>query len=106
MNQCKKCGSLTKNKKFCSKKCQFDYKKKKKSKLEFFIYEQIKKDFYHLDIIQNDRTVLNENLELDLYIPKNIIMDYPDKYIPKGTKFLVCFIGGNINNCQLIGRVK
>ena len=68
MNQCKKCGSLTKNKKFCSKKCQFDYKKKKKSKLEFFIYEQIKKDFYHLDIIQNDRTVLNENLELDLSI--------------------------------------
>lgn len=70
MNQCKKCGSLTKNKKFCSKKCQFDYKKKKKSKLEFFIYEQIKKDFYYLDIIQNDRTVLNENLELDLYIPR------------------------------------
>ena len=28
----------------------------------------------------------------------------PKKYIPKGTKFLVAFVGGNLNNCQIIGR--
>ena len=63
------------------------------------------------NIMNKDLTGLSTNMitseiTLDLYIPKNIIMDYPNKYIPKGTKFLVCFIGGNINNCQLIGRVK
>ena len=36
--------------------------------------------------------------------PKYLMMDYPEKYIPKGTKFLVAFVGGNLNNCQIIGR--
>ena len=68
-------------------------------------------DIQRNNIMNKDLTGLSTNvmtseITLDLYIPKNIIMDYPDKYIPKGTKFLVCFIGGNINNCQLIGRVK
>ena len=47
---------------------------------------------------------MTSEITLDLHIPKYLIMDYPDKYIPKGTKFLVCFIGGNINKCQIIGR--
>jgi hypothetical protein len=49
------------------------------------------------------QTMVSE-ITLDLYIPKYIIMDYPNKFIPKGTKFLVCFVGGNINKCQIIGR--
>lgn len=48
-------------------------------------------------------TMISE-ITLDLYIPKYLLMDYPDKYIPKGTKFLVCFVGGNINKTQIIGR--
>lgn len=41
---------------------------------------------------------------IDLVLPKFISSGYPDEIIPKGTKFLVCFVGGNINNCQIIGR--
>jgi hypothetical protein len=43
-------------------------------------------------------------ITLDLYIPRYVVSDYPNKYIPKGTKFLVTFVGGNINNVQIIGR--
>ncbi len=61
------------------------------------------------NIINKDLTMLatetmTSEITLDLIIPKYLVMDYSDKYIPKGTKFIVCFIGGNINNCQLIGR--
>lgn len=41
---------------------------------------------------------------IDLVLPTYLIRDYPTKFIPKGTKFLVGFVGGNINNCQVIGR--
>ena len=47
---------------------------------------------------------MTSEITIDLIIPRFIKMDYPDKYIPKGTKFLVTFIGGNLNNCQIIGR--
>lgn len=41
---------------------------------------------------------------ISLMIPKYIVMQFKDK-IPKGTKFLVGFIGGNtdINNISIIG---
>lgn len=47
---------------------------------------------------------MTSEITLDLFLPKYLMLDYPDKYIPKGTKFLVCFIGGNINNAHIIGR--
>ena len=51
-------------------------------------------------------TLRSENT-LDLIIPYYLIQDYPDPdIIPKGTKFLVCFVGGNINKCQIIGRCQ
>ena len=74
MSKCKNCGTKTKNKKFCSKNCQYEYKfkhgKRKRSKLEKYLYSRIQKDFYGLEVKSNDRTVLNENLELDIYLPK------------------------------------
>lgn len=74
MSKCKNCGTETKNKKFCSKNCQCEYKfkhgKRKRSKLEKYLYSRIQKDFYGLEVKSNDRTVLNENLELDIYLPK------------------------------------
>lgn len=74
MSKCKNCGTETKNKKFCSKNCQYEYKfkhgKRKRSKLEKYLYSRIQKDFYGLEVKSNDRTVLNENLELDIYLPK------------------------------------
>ena len=47
---------------------------------------------------------MTSSITLDLRIPTEIMRGYPDKYIPKGTKFLVAFVGGNINNVQIIGR--
>lgn len=61
------------------------------------------------NIVNKDLTwlatqTMKSEITLDLYIPRYLMLDYPDKYIPRGTKFLVGFVGGNINNCQLIGR--
>ena len=47
---------------------------------------------------------MTSEITIDLFLPKYLMMDYPEKYIPKGTKFLVAFVGGNLNNCQIIGR--
>lgn len=47
---------------------------------------------------------MTSEITLDLKIPREIMLAYEDKYIPKGTKFLVAFVGGNINNVQIIGR--
>ena len=41
---------------------------------------------------------------VNLVIPRYLKLDYPNEVIPKGTKFLVTFVGGNLNNCQIIGR--
>ena len=61
------------------------------------------------NIVNKDLTWLStqpmtSEITIDLYLPKYLMLDYPQKYIPKGTKFLVGFVGGNINNCQIIGR--
>lgn len=47
---------------------------------------------------------MTSEITLDLKIPREIMLAYKDKFIPKGTKFLVAFVGGNINNVQIIGR--
>lgn len=49
-------------------------------------------------------STMTSEITLDLYLPKYLTSDFQDKIIPKGTKFLACFVGGNINNCQIIGR--
>ena len=74
MIQCKNCGKLTKNKKFCSRECLKQYKfqkcrKKKRSKLEIYLSNRLKQDFPWLLLEENNRTVLN-NLELDIYLPQ------------------------------------
>lgn len=43
-------------------------------------------------------------ITIDLEIPSAYTSDYPSKYIKKGTKFLVLFVGGSINNAKIIGR--
>lgn len=61
------------------------------------------------NIMNKDVTMLStqnmlSEVTIDLYIPRYLLLDYPEDVIPKGTKFLVCFVGGNINNIQIIGR--
>lgn len=49
---------------------------------------------------------MTSEMTLDLMIPRHIMMSFEDKFIPKGTKFLVQFVGGNINNVQITGRYE
>ena len=61
------------------------------------------------NIMNSDLTMLStqsmdSEITIDLYIPKHLLLDFDADIIPKGSKFLVCFIGGNINACQIIGR--
>jgi hypothetical protein len=63
-----------------------------------------KSNIYNKDLSWLSTYTMTSEITIDLYIPKYLMMDYPKKYIPKGTKFLVAFVGGNINNIQIIGR--
>lgn len=67
---CKHCKIPTNNKKFCSTFCRQLHKKKKRSKLERFISNEIKKDFKNIKINICDRIALGNGLELDLFFPK------------------------------------
>ena len=46
---------------------------------------------------------IDSSNSLNLVVPPYLLMDIDNK-VPKGLKFMVGFIGGNINNCQIIGR--
>lgn len=63
-----------------------------------------KSNIYNKDLNWLSTYTMTSEITIDLFLPKYLMMDYPSKYIPKGTKFLVAFIGGNLNNCQIIGR--
>lgn len=63
-----------------------------------------KSNIYNKDLTWMSTYSMTSEKTIDLFLPKYLMMDYPNKYIPKGTKFLVAFIGGNLNNCQIIGR--
>ena len=39
-----------------------------------------------------------------LSIPKEYVINYPEKYIPEGTMFIVGFIGGDITTAKIVGR--
>lgn len=39
-----------------------------------------------------------------LSIPKEYVINYPEKYVPVGTMFIVGFIGGDITSAKIVGR--
>lgn len=41
---------------------------------------------------------------ITLLLPKEIARNYPKKWIPQGTRFLVSFIGGDLTKPVIIGR--
>lgn len=47
---------------------------------------------------------LNMDSTIDLYVPIEYIIFYGEDIIPAGTRFLVSFIAGNINDIKIIGR--
>ena len=50
-------------------------------------------------------TILIDN-EIKLDIPKEYARWYGSKTIPKGTRFIVAFIGGDVNTIRIIGRYE
>lgn len=76
-NRCKECNSIIpyekKINKFCNSSCSASHTNKHKtygirrSKLEIFIENQLKIDFPNLNIMFNEKTVINS--ELDIYFP-------------------------------------
>jgi hypothetical protein len=41
---------------------------------------------------------------IDLYVPQEYTQYYDVDTIPAGTRFLVAFVGGNVNDIRIIGR--
>ena len=41
---------------------------------------------------------------IEIPIPKEYLIFYPEKYIPKGTTFIAGFVGGDITTIKIIGR--
>lgn len=41
---------------------------------------------------------------ITLEVPKEYVINYPSKYVPKDTMFIVGFIGGDITSAKIIGR--
>ena len=39
-----------------------------------------------------------------LAVPKEYVINYPEKYVPAGTMFIVGFIGGDITSAKIVGR--
>lgn len=39
-----------------------------------------------------------------LAVPKEYVINYPKKYVPEGTLFIVGFIGGDITTAKIVGR--
>ena len=48
--------------------------------------------------------ITNIDDTIDLYVPKEYTMFYGKDIIPKGTRFIVAFIGANLNDIRIIGR--
>lgn len=54
-------------------------------------------------LIKTDTVIQGSNIMI--YVPREFTLSYPEKWIPKGTKFLVAFIGKDINNPRIVGRM-
>ena len=49
-------------------------------------------------------TTINIEDTIDLDIPTEYTYFYGADIVPAGTRFLVAFVGGNVNNIKIIGR--
>ena len=62
----------------------------------------------NLNIINRNNNLsgveLNMNTNIKLKVPIEYTYFYEDEIVPVGTKFIVAFIGGNINDAHIIGR--
>lgn len=49
-------------------------------------------------------STVSVNNTVELYVPYEFTFAYGDRTIPKDTKFIIAFIGANINDAKVIGR--
>ena len=56
------------------------------------------------NILKSNTAVTTFDSTIDLRLPKEYTAYSDSDIIPKGTKFIVCFVGGNINDIRIIGR--
>lgn len=52
----------------------------------------------------NANSTIESCSNIVLELPKEIARNYPTKFIPPGTRFLICFIGGDLTKPVIIGR--
>lgn len=55
-------------------------------------------------ILKSNTAVTSFDSTIDLVLPKEYTIFSKSDIIPKGTRFIVCFVGGNINDIKIIGR--
>jgi hypothetical protein len=46
----------------------------------------------------------NTSNVIDLDVPKEVTLNYPTKFIPPGTRFIVSFVSGDITKPIIVGR--
>jgi len=56
------------------------------------------------DISSITLSEVNTSSTIELEVPKEVTRNFPTKWIPPGTRFLVSFAGGNITKPQIVGR--
>ena len=52
--------------------------------------------------IKTTSKVRNPNILIEM--PKEVVRNFPTKYIPPGTRFTISFLGGDINKPVVVGR--
>lgn len=53
------------------------------------------------DVFKTTKVVTSKTITLQ--IPKDIVRDYKEKFIPAGTRFIVTFVGNDLNKPRIIG---
>ena len=61
-------------------------------------------NIFNKNIVNSGVSITNIDNFIDLRVPKEYTMFYGKDIIPKGTRFIIAFIGGNINDIRIIGR--
>lgn len=84
--------SLKEHAHFCSRSCSAQYNNRRKkfgatrrSKAEDYLCKLLRRDFPHLTLVQNDRSLLPSGLEIDIFIPSlklAIELNGPMHYYP------------------------
>ena len=54
-------------------------------------------------VYRNTPSIPNLTAVVKLALPREVTRDYPKKYIPVGTRFIVTFISGDITKPQIVG---